>query len=665
MINNKSTDSMKRYKLIILLAMFMSMVGAKAFAHDIEVVNDDGVTIYYRCSYSYTETGNRYETLCVSYRGQNCDSYSNEYTGNVVIPEYVTYQGTTYPVTCIDDFAFSGCSGLTSVSLGNSLLSIRSSAFTDCIGLISVTIPNSVTIIGDHAFLGCSNLKSVTIGNNVTTIGTEAFAACSSLTSLTILCSPIYIGNWVFGSISNINIEEVTFDCTTVTSLVKGMTSIKKISLTDKVTSICDHAFSGCSGLTSITIPKNVISIGEAILWGCEGITSIIVDLENTKYDSRNNCNAIIESSQNILIQGIKNTIIPNTVTTIGNRAFAQCFDYYSGVSHIAIPNSVTSIGDMAFGACDGLNSIDLPNNLASIGRKAFASTRLQRIYCHAKQVPITDSEAFISMNSITTLWVPAGSINAYKAAEPWKNFAEILEMEPDVSQMDNVIYAEDLQAYVGAQKGLTFKMKNTQPIRGFQFDLTLPAGVTPATYANGTIKCALANGRLAEGDQHTISVSQQDDGSYRVLCGSLGNDVFTGNDGVIMTLTVNVADDMGAGSYPIVLKNIKLTETDISNYYETGEVVVSLAVDNYKQGDFSGDGKTDVSDYIGVANYILGDRNGNQNAKAADVDGNNKVDVSDYIGIANIILTGSVNGNQNAAARINRQENSDGLDPQ
>ena len=564
------------------------------------VIDEQGVV--------YT-TANDYDATCyVSGHGQT-------YSATITIPE--TYEGRS--VTSIGDEAFSGCSGLTSVTIPNSVTSIGCAAFGTCRSLTSVTIPNSVTTIESCAFYGCSGLTSVTIPNSVTSIRNQAFQRCSGLTSVTI---------------------------------------------PNSVTSIENAAFAD-SGLTSVTIPKSVISIEGAAFAGCFNLTSIIVEDGNTKYDSRENCNAIIESNSNTLIAGCKTTVIPNSVSSIGWYAFGG----FSGLTSMAISNSVTSIGDYAFYGCSSLTSVDISNSVTSIGNWAFSGCNGLTSMRVNWEIPLeTGITVFYNLTlSNITLYVPFGTKALYEAADVWKDFKEIVEFvdETDITQLDNVIYAENLQAYVGAQKGLTFKMKNTRPIRGFQFDLTLPAGVTPATYANGTIKCTLANGRLDEGDQHTISVSQQNDGCYRVLCGSLGNDVFTGNDGVIMTLTVNVADDMGAGSYPIVLKNIKLTETDISNYYETGEVVVSLAVDNYKQGDFSGDGKTDVSDYIGVANYILGDRNGNQNAKAADVDGNNKVDVSDYIGIANIILTGTVNGNQNAAARNNRQENSNGLDPQ
>ena len=138
----------KQITLTFLLTVLMSMVGTRVFAHDIEVANNDGVMIYY----NYTNDGTE---LAVTYRGSSSFDYRGEYSGNVVIPEEVTFMSRTRKVTCIGNYAFRDCSGLTSVTIGNSVTSIGDWAFSNCSELTSVTIPNSVTSIDDYAFSGC------------------------------------------------------------------------------------------------------------------------------------------------------------------------------------------------------------------------------------------------------------------------------------------------------------------------------------------------------------------------------------------------------------------------------------------------------------------------------------------------------------------------------
>ena len=181
-----------RFWSILLLTLFLSMTGTKAFAHDIAVANDDGVTIY------YVWTDDNKTELAVSYRGSSYNSYSNEYTGNVIIPESVIFQGTTYPVTSIGSHAFQDCSGLMNITIPNSVTYINGYAFADCLGLTNITIGNSVTTIGQAAFAGCSNLASLTIPNAVSIIGGSAFYGCSGLTSVTIPNSVTTIGREAF-----------------------------------------------------------------------------------------------------------------------------------------------------------------------------------------------------------------------------------------------------------------------------------------------------------------------------------------------------------------------------------------------------------------------------------------------------------------------------------
>jgi len=215
-----------------------------------------------------------------------------------------------------------------------------------------------------------------------------------------------------------------------------------------------------------------------------------------------------------------------------------------------------------------------------------------------------------------------------------------------DISTMSNVIYIEPMEEMCGTQATLSLKMKNTAAIRGFQFDLYLPEGVTVVKSSKGKIQGFLSEGRLPDEDEHSLTFSEQADGAIRFLCSSQYNETFTGNDGEIATLRVNIADGMADGDYLLQMKNMKLTETDISKYYETAVVNSKLTIKSYTLGDINSDGTVDVSDYTGVANHIHGDTPQGFVAKAGDVDESGTIDVSDYTGIANIIHTGNIYGN-------------------
>ena len=324
------------------------------------------------------------------------ENYSSDnYAGltSAIIPATVNYYGYTFSVTSIGSSAFYGCTGLTSITIPNSVTSIGSSAFYGCTGLTSVSIGNSVTSIGDYAFKGCTGLTSITIPNSVTSIGERAFKGCTGLTSITIPNSVTNIGNGAFYGCTGLtsitipnsvtSIGRAAFsDCTGLTSVTignsvtsigssafYGCTGLTSVSIGNSVTSIGDYAFMGCTGLTSITIPNSVTSIGECAFCVCTGLTSIVIESGNTIYDSREDCNAIIETSTNTLLCGCQNTIIPNSVTGIGDCACFGC----TGLTSITIPNSVTSIGSSAFYGCTGLTSITIPNGVTSIGGSAFS----------------------------------------------------------------------------------------------------------------------------------------------------------------------------------------------------------------------------------------------------------------------------------------------------
>ena len=265
------------------------------------------------------------------------------------------------------------------VVIKDGVRNIGNFTFIYCENLTSVEIPNSVTRVGEHAFSECGGLTSIEIPNSVTIIGTYAFHGCWSLTSVTIPNSVMSIG---------------------------------------------EHAFEACEKLTSIKIPNSVTNLGYCAFLDCTGLTSITVEKGNTKYDSRDNCNAIIETNSNKLILGCRNTVIPNSVTSIGDYAFYGC----EGLTSIEIPNSVTSIGEHAFDFCESLTSVEIPNSVTSIGDGAFNYCEsLTSITFKGSTPPEFGNYVFKDVNKSIPVYVPVNSIEAYKSAMEGLGVSNIL----------------------------------------------------------------------------------------------------------------------------------------------------------------------------------------------------------------------------------------------
>ena len=651
---------------ILLLALLLP---ALATAHDFEV---DG--IYYNIN------GNE---ATVTYYGSSSLGDSHDYSGSVVIPATVTYNGTTYSVTAIGFFAFNRCTGLTSIDIPNSVTRIDERAFSGCSMLESVNIPNTVAYVGDnafyntawynnqpdglvyvgmvayeykgtmpsgtsmaikegtlrisdYAFANCAGLTSIVIPNSLTEIGEHAFDSCTGLSSIVIPKSVTKIGEDAFYNTAWYNsqpngvvyagqvaykykgtmpsgtsitirngtksitgtafeycegltsivipnsVTDIGFGafahCTDLTSVnipnsvtvIGGDTffwcrSLTSIVIPNSVTEIGNEAFCNCKGLTSLVIPNSVTEIAKDAFSYCSGLTSIVVESGNPRYDSPNDCNAIIETASNTLIVGCENTIIPNTVTKIGDYAF----DGRRGLTDIVIPNSVTAIGFSAFADCTGLTSIDIPNSLTTIANSAFyRCTGLTSIVI-PNSVTKIDHNAFCCCTGLTSVVIP------------------------------NSVTVIGQQAFA-ACTGLT--------------SIVIPNSVTEIIYQAFADCMGLTDVYCYIADPSRVSNGYDDSCCWWYLY-----------DGDYSGRTLHVRQGM-TGAY----------QADERWYPYFGQIVEDIFL-----GDVNRDLEVNIADVNAAIDIILG---GNGSTIAADVNGDGEINIADINAVIDIILSGTCN---------------------
>ena len=397
---------MKNFSLKqLFVAMVALLCSVAASAHDFEV---GGIF--------YNFFGNDY--LSVTYKGTSSDAVSNEYSGNVVIPESVTYNGKTYRVTSIGFYAFRDCSALTSVTIPGSVTEIATAAFENT-GLLSVVIPGSVTSIGSWLFAGCENLKSVIIPSSVTSIGDNAFNGCSSLASITIPNSVTEIGGWAFESCTSLTSVEIPNGVTSIgAGAFQYCSGLKNVTIPNSITAIEGWAFQFCSALTSVTIPSSVTSIGECAFRECTNLENVyITDLSAWCNIEQNSWSNPLNYASNFYLNEelLTDIIIPEDITEIKDEAFAG----YDNLKSVTIHDNLTSIGKHAFSNCDGLTNITIPSSVTSIGDGAFLScSGLANVTSFATTAPSITESSFSDIPSTACLNYPAGS--DYSA---WKQY--------------------------------------------------------------------------------------------------------------------------------------------------------------------------------------------------------------------------------------------------
>ncbi len=517
-MNTHNKKKMKNHLLFIILMMLPLTVGARGT--EINGINFN------------LNSSNKTAEVASWNRG-------HKYTGDVVIPSSVTKDGVDYTVTSIQANAFGNCSELISVTIPNTVATIGKDIFANCTGLASIVIeegnpvydsrencnalietasnrliygckgtviPNGVTTIGQGSFKNCAGLTSIIIPNSVTTIENAAFQKCSGLTYIYLGTGLENIPEYVF---EDCNLKTVEINNNAIVSKnynsgeinVGGIfiyASVEEIILGEDVTSIGDWAFRGC-GMTSIKMSDNVTSIGDYAFRECTRLTSVELS-NNLTYIGEwafTSCHSIpsITIPENVRCIDLiafywcdkltKVVINSNEVVARENEQFytlRSCFG--PQVREFVFGEDVKKIAYIACSESEKLTTVTILGNLTCIEDSAFHKcTSIADFYCYAEQVPETGKDVFVDSNyKNATLHVPAASVEAYKSAEPWKDFGNIValtESEPNplgiISANDDVTTGEQYYSLDGKH--------TTTPLRGLNI-VKLKDGTTKKVVA-------------------------------------------------------------------------------------------------------------------------------------------------------------------------------------
>lgn len=369
--------------------------------------------------------------------------------GTIAIPAGVTAIGNSLLYGCgairsitipegvatIGNSAFSGCASLYTITIPEGVTSIGKQVFRDCTSLRTVYLPSTLSQIGEWAFSGCGSLISVNIPDGVTSIGSRMFYGCSSLNSLKLPQSISTIGDYAFyrcSSLTSIHIpgkvtmlaDNLFYDCsslqsvylpTTITTIGKhvfsGCASLQDVYIPEGVTSIGSYAFSNCSSLQTITLPEHISVISEYTFNGCSSLNNVTIPDNVTSIEAYafNGCSSISEM------------VIPEGVTVIGTSAFRDCLR----IQNMVVPDNVTKIDANAFYNCIALRRVTIGRGVLSVGNSAFAACgSLLEVYCQPLTPPTGDRYMFDRNSDARKIYVPNESVNAYKEAKYWSEYA-------------------------------------------------------------------------------------------------------------------------------------------------------------------------------------------------------------------------------------------------
>ncbi len=641
-------------------------------------------------------------------------SLGGDYSGSVNIPPSVTYGGTNYAVTEIAELAFTDCHDLTSVTIPNSVTKIGCEAFSET-GLTSIYIPESVVDIYNNDNVFGSELKSITVAS-----GNPVYDSRNNCNAIIYTEDDILIT----GCVNTVIPDDVGclgwasfYGITDLTSIVlpgsvseianaafSGCTSLSSVSMAEGLAWLGDYAFYGCSNLKSINLPSTLQSIGEAAFKStglksihipykvysisksafaaCHELNSITVDPANTVFDTRNNCNAIIKSSNNTLIVGCANSTIPSSVTSIGEEAFSE-----TDITAVSIPSTVTTIGNRAFQHCTQLQSVTLPNSITEIRQSVFYGCTSLLACNIPNSVTRIRSSAFCNCASLKSITIPKSVTNIN--TNPFRGCSGLITIAVEdgnsvydshdncnaiiesasktlVAGCSTTMIPEDVKV-IGSQafSGISSLQSIIIPdsvtsINSLAFDHTgltdflIPGSVNSISSSSfrgcSNLSSVIILSGVATIEAQAFQYCPSLSSVYiPETVTTIGYGCFDGCDNLT---SVSVANPNPVGITQVTFTSranatLHVPEASIAAY-QAADVwkefkYITKLQDSLALGDVNGDGIVNNDDCEAIANFLTGKTTEGFNIHAADVNGDGRIDVADYTAVSHLILYGTI----------------------
>lgn len=507
--------------------------------------------------------------------------------------------------TCfIGQKTFYGCSGLTNLTLPESLTKIGADAFQGCSALKSIILPESLTTIGSGSFAGCSALKSIVIPQKVSSIYQDAFSNCTGLKTVKLKTTKFLNNVCTLGKIFENCVQEYVFDVDPLTTYaVYSISNLSRVTIGQSCTTIENNALNRAT-IDTLWISKDIAYVGNQNVTvrhfyyqGSEADWNRVVNKSELEPDEFGIPRIFERDSVKYGIESNK-----NNASVIKSPNTAKVY-ICSKIELVGEEFRVISIADNAFKDCTAIDTIFYEGNKVQwekmiVGKHNDILQEIPIVYNYKKnEENATLGDCYVYINSCT------------------------LKKEKD--------------------QELAISMKNTEAITALQFELMLPDGFSVTQNTDGLYKADISTDRSSSTQHDIVEVKKMASNRYLILCSSTTNKTFVGNDGTVISLYIDVDENVTDGDYSFVLKNITLA-CDNGDVFRTNEINAPVVVHSDIRGDVNNDQEVNIGDISCIANIVLGDIADSYNLKAADVNLDGDINVGDVAYTAEYIINGS-----------------------